>query len=132
MVSIFFRLILPLNTTLAIALPFLRQTFRDQRVAEAFAAPCQNAQLAAVLVLIASVGVGSHGERALVEQLGQSRGGLRAELGFVSAVGLARFGRVDIGDADLVAIEPDRIAIDHAGRPDGAAAGAELRADRIG
>lgn len=115
-----------------IALPFLRQPFRDQRVAEAFAAPCQHAQLAAVLVLVASIRIGGHGEGALIEQLGQPRGGLRAELGFVSAGGLARFGRVDIGDADLVAIEPDRVAIDHAGRPDGAAAGAELRADRIG
>jgi hypothetical protein len=70
-------------------------------------------------------------ETALIEQGLQPHLGALAQLPLGGAAGAGYFRGVDIGDADLAALEPDGVAVDHARVAFGAKADAETGAIRI-
>ena len=53
-------------------------------------------------------------EWCCIEQLSQTGGGMAAENCFVIAAGRMGLGGIDVGDANLHAVQPDCIAIDNA------------------
>lgn len=53
-------------------------------------------------------------ELALAEEMGQPDGSARSKLRFTAALGVPRFGRVDVRDADLLAPVAEGIAVNHA------------------
>lgn len=91
----------------------LGQPFGLEDRAEALPAPHHNAQGAAIAVGLAALG--DQREATGVEQVRQPARGGRAEPRLVRAGGMADLGCVDVGDADLGAAIPERVAIDDAG-----------------
>lgn len=96
----------------AIAFPALRQPFGHQRFAEALSVAGDHAQGAAVFVGFALYRLKREG--AFIEQVDHPRGGGVAEFAFRGALRFECLGRVDIGNADFLAVIADRVAIDHA------------------
>ena len=97
----------------AIALPAFGETFADKCLAQRTSVSFDEAQFAAVSVFIA-LACGHDFEWARIQQLYQAIGRAAAEIGFVSAMRIVRFGLVDVGDADFLAPIPDGVAIDDA------------------
>jgi|GEM_PF-3037980 len=113
----------------AIALPAFGQPLGNEYLAQALAIAGDDPQIAAILVLIAVDGL--QGKATLVEQGQQAHLGALAESFFGGAAGTGDFRGVDIGNADLAALVPDRVAVDDAGGAVGAKADAEAGAVRI-
>lgn len=94
------------------AVPGASKAFADELVAERDAVAKDFAQIAAVTVVIAAGG--SKFERAGVEKFEQALLRGLSELFFAGAARRVDFGRVDIGDPDLSAVEPEGVAVDDA------------------
>lgn len=90
------------------------QSFGDEQVAERATTAQDDSQLASVLVFIAIADC-RQGELTLVEKHDKPITGFDAQIVFIVALRLRDLGRIDIGNPDLHALEPDRVAINDAG-----------------
>lgn len=88
------------------------EPFRDKNPAEGLTVAIDGAKLAAILIFVAPSG--RQGEAAGIEQTVQPTLGRFTQLRLTHAARWTEFGRVDIGDADLLTTKPEIVAIDHA------------------
>lgn len=97
------------------AFPVSGEALSDQGFTERSVLPQDDAQLPPITILVAIAS--DKRERSGIEQLEQPlpRDFARSALGLTGGLGDLR--RVDIGDADLGSLEPERIPIDDAGDP---------------
>jgi len=108
---------------------FAREALPDQHCAERHSAPLDDAQLPAVAVDVAL----DRGQRegAGAEERVHLRRRRLPETGFAGAARRVSLRRVDVGDADLRARHPDRVAVDDAVGPLGVAADRDACGDRL-
>src|SRR6218665_2308131 len=101
----------------------MREPFGDEHLSDRPPIALDDPQLAAILVFVAIRS--TQVERRAAEQFRETEGGLAAQRGFFGALRLTDFRRVDIGDADFRAVQPERIAVNDAGFSSAAAAKAK-------
>jgi hypothetical protein len=94
---------------MACTIPAAGQPFVDKSRAQRLTVPYQEPQLASVSILLTAIAFS--GDRASVQQLLQAFGGFASKISFMRAARRVRLGRIDVGDLDLDAVHPDRIAI---------------------
>ena len=96
------------------------EAFGNKRVADGGSTLHDYAKFAAIAIFVA-IG-GCERKAATAQYLAEALGCMMAKARFSRTRRTAGLGRIDVGDADFLAVEPERIAIDNAGFPRAAAA----------